>query len=295
MKMAPFELHRPATLDEALALLERYGPDAKVIAGGQSLVPMMAMRLSTPAHLVDITNVTDLSAIRVAEDDWLEIGATVRHSAAEVSSLVRERSPLLAKALPWIGHRAIRNRGTVCGSLAHADPAAELPAVAVALGAELVLQSSRGARQVAATDYFLGYLSTAAADDEVMTAVRLPLATSSGTAVLELSRRHGDFALTGVVCALTFGPDHAIVDAALALFGVADTPVRANDAEASLRGGQPSEAAFTRAADAVMGALHPSADIHASAAYRRHVAGVLTRRALVAAAADAGRRVEVAA
>jgi carbon-monoxide dehydrogenase medium subunit len=295
MKMAAFEHHRPTSLAEALQLLAEHGPDAKVVAGGQSLVPMLAMRLATPAHLVDITRVAGLDGIR-ATDAAMDIGALVRHAAAEASPVVAERTPLLARAVPWIGHRAIRNRGTVCGSLAHADPAAELPAVALALGATFVLQSIRGERQVPAAEFFQGYLSTCAAEDELLTAVRFPCVGGvTGSAVLELSRRHGDFAIAGVACELAFGADGNVDDAALAFFGVADTPVRVGAAEALLRGRPPTPRSFAEAAAAVSAAVRPSDDVHASAAYRRHVAGVLARRALVAAAADAGIVMEDAA
>lgn len=292
MKMAAFEYHRPTSLGEALALLAEHGPEAKVLAGGQSLVPMLAMRLATPAHVIDIGAVAGLDRITLG-DVAVELGATVRQLAAERSTVVAERTPLLAAALPWIGHRAIRNRGTVCGSLAHADPAGELPAVALALGAVFVLQSARSTREVAAADFFEGYLSTSATEDELLTSVRFPVVVgTSGCSVMELSRRHGDFALAGVACQVRFAKNGRIDDVALAFFGVGDTPVRIDEAEALLRGGPPSARAFASASAAASAAVRPSDDAHATAAYRRHVAGVLTRRALQAATADAGQTME---
>jgi carbon-monoxide dehydrogenase medium subunit len=296
MKMAPFAYHRPENLEEAVAVLAEHGGDAKVLAGGQSLVPMLAMRLASPAHLVDLGRVPGLD--RVADQgDAVEVGALVRQAAAEQDEVVRARVPLLAAALPWIGHRAIRNRGTVGGSLAHADPAAELPAVALALGATFVLAGPGGRGEVPASAFFTGFLSTAAADDEVLVAVRFPaVATDArhGAAVVEVARRHGDFALAGAACAVHLGDDGVVVDAAVALFGVAGTPVRVPAAEAVLRGEAPSAALVAAAGAAVVTAVDPPGDGHATAAYRRHVAGVVTRRALAAALVDAGAAVEVA-
>jgi aerobic carbon-monoxide dehydrogenase medium subunit len=293
--MAAFEYHRPTSLDEALGLLAGLGPDAKVLAGGQSLVPIMAMRLAAPSHLVDIGRVPGLGAVTVTESGAVEIGALVRQAEAERSPTIADRAPLVAKALPWIGHRAIRNRGTVCGSVAHADPAAELPATMLALDATLVLQSVRGTREVAAADFFTGFLATAGVDDEILTAVRLPTVVPRwGSAVVEIARRHGDFALVGVTCALRLDDAGTIEAAAVSLFGVAATPVRVATAEALLRGQRPTTALFADAAAVVSRAIDPPGDGHATAAYRRHVAGVLTRRGLAAALFDSGA-VEVAA
>ena len=295
MKMAAFDYHRPASLDETLDLLARHGADAKVLAGGQSLVPVMAMRLATPAHVIDIGRVAGLDRIEPV-DGGLQIGALVRQSAAAASPDVARTVPLLAKALPWIGHRAIRNRGTVCGSIAHADPAAELPAVARALDATMIARSARGTREIPAADFFAGYLSTALADDELLVGVRLPAcAPRTGAAVCELARRHGDFALAGTALSIVFDQSGSIDSASCALFGVADTPVRAESAAVVLQGRRPSAALFAEAAAAVSAALNPPDDDHASGAYRRHVAGVIVRRALAQATADAGVDMERAA
>lgn len=284
MKMAAFTYHRPTSLAEALDLLATHGGDAKVLAGGQSLVPVMAMRLSTPAHIVDISRVPDLDTIDASPGE-VEIGALVRQTTAENSSDVARSVPLLTKALPWIGHRAIRNRGTVCGSLAHADPAAELPAVALALGATFQLASARGRRDVAAADFFQGYLSTEAAEDELLTGVSFAAARAGhAAAVVEVARRHGDFALVGA--AVGYDLDGGMIaDPYLAFFGVSDTPVRVAAAEDVLRGRSPSAEAFAEAASVVSATLTPPSDDHATATYRRHVAGVLTRRGLAEASA----------
>jgi aerobic carbon-monoxide dehydrogenase medium subunit len=298
--MASFEYHRPQSIDEAVELLAKFGPEGKILAGGQSLVPVMAMRLASPAHVIDITRIAGLDQITQCDDksdvEALHVGALVRQSAAEACRELHEQVPLVAKALPWIGHRAIRNRGTVCGSLAHADPAAELPASALALGASFVVRSTRGERIIAATDFFRGYLSTALADDELLVGVRFPMCRPRcATAVSELSRRHGDFAVAGVAITLDFDDAGAIDRAAIALFGVSDMPVRVGAAEQTLVGQQPSEALFVEAAAIVSASLDPPSDDHASAQYRRHVAGVLTRRALDSVTTDAGRDTKAAA
>ena len=288
VKMAAFEYHRPETVDEVLALLAERGDDGKILAGGQSLLAVMAMRLSTPAHVIDIGAIAGLAQIST-DTTHLSCGALVRQSTAEIAPLVAKETPLVSRAFPWIGHRAIRNRGTVCGSLAHADPAAELPAVALALGAEFVLRSSTGTRTVAAADFFQGFLSTATADDELLIEVRFPRrAKTAGYAIDEISRRHGDFAMAGAAVALEFAADETIAVAAISLFSVSDTPVRASEAEQLMLGHKPSPGLFAEAAAAASKHINPSSDDHASGAYRRHIAGVLTKRCLVAATEDAG-------
>jgi carbon-monoxide dehydrogenase medium subunit len=290
--MPPFRYHRPATTAEALDLLAELGPDAKVLAGGQSLLPLLALRLARPAHLVDVGGITALAAIDPSGDGGLSIGATARHATVEVSPVVAGRAPLLAAAMPCIGHRAIRNRGTVGGSLAHADPAAELPAVALAADAEFVVRRSDGERSIAAADFFLGYLTSVLDDGDLLTAVRLPpWPARTGWSVQEIARRHGDFALVGVAAALGTGADGRIEQARLAFFGVGSTPVRVADAETLLVGHEPGPAAFAEAAEAAVKLLDPPDDIHASAAYRAHTAGVLVRRALT----EAAGRISVAA
>ena len=288
MKLPPVRYHRPETVEEALALLGEHGAEAKVLAGGQSLVPLLALRLSRPAHLVDIGRIAALRRMD-AGGDGLVVGAGVRHGDVERSPAVAGVAPLVAAAVPLIGHRAIRNRGTVCGSLAHADPAAELPAVCVAAGAELELRSQAGERQVAAADFFLGYLTSALAETELLTAVRFPpWPAATGWSVQEVSRRHGDYALVGLAAVLGTGGDGRVARAALAFFGAGSTPVRVAEAERLLVGQEPAAALFAEAGRVVADVIDPPGDNHASAAYRAHVAGVLTRRCLAEAAARIG-------
>ena len=282
MKMPAFCYHRPATVEEAVGLLAERGPDAKVLAGGQSLVPLLALRLSHPAHLVDIGRVAGLDTVDDGPGGFT-VGAGVRHSQVELSPVTARVAPLVAAAMPHIGHRAIRNRGTVCGSLAHADPAAELPAVALAVDAELIVRSSAGERTIPAADFFLGYLTSALDDTELLTAVRFPpWPPSTGWSVAEISRRHGDYALVGL------GEGGRVQRAALSFLGAGATPVRVTEAERVLVGEHPDPAAFAEAADVVTKTIEPPGDNHATAAYRAHVAGVLTRRCLAEAAERAG-------
>ncbi len=289
MKIPRFTYHRPESVDEVLALLAEH-EGAKVLAGGQSLLPLMALRLSEPEHLVDIGRVAGLDGI--ADDDGgVQIGALVRHAQAEDSSHVRRSAPLLAQALPHVGHRAIRNRGTVCGSLAHADPAAELPSVAVAAGAALVVRSVRGERVVDAPSFFEGYLTSSMEPDELLVAVRFPAwSTTAGAAVVELSRRHGDYALVGLAARVDLAGDGTVGACALAYFGVSSVPERVDEAEAALVGRTPSPGVLAEVAAIVADRLRPPDDNHASAAYRKHVAGVLTRRGLAQAVAAADVR-----
>lgn len=288
MKPAPFAYHCATTLDEALALLAQHGEDCKVLAGGQSLVPLLNMRLARPEYLLDLNRISELEHVGDG-DGGLRIGALSRHDGLLRSPLVRQRSPLLAKALPHIGHTAIRYRGTVGGSLAHADPAAELPAVAVALDAEIVLRRSSGARTVAARDFFLTHLTTSIEPGEILTEVRLPPGTDepTGTAVVELARRHGDFALVGVAAQLTMTGD-SLSSARLCAFGVDQVPRRLDGVEALLAGQTPSAELLQDAAAAATGAIEPTSDMHASAAYRRRMCGVLTCRALSQAVEEIG-------
>ncbi len=288
MKSAAFTYHRPSTLDEALALLAEHADEAKVLAGGQSLLPMMGLRLARPAHLIDIGGLgTELDTID-AGPAGVRIGALVRHARAESDHAVVEHAPLVAAALPHVGHRAIRTRGTVVGSIAHADPAAELPAVCLALDASMVIASSDGRREVGAHDFFQGYLTTAVADHELLVEVAFPAwSAGSGAAVVELSRRHGDYALVGLACRLDVQAG-VVTGAALSFLGVDSVPVRVAEAERSLVGRAPDEAAFAEAARIVSASLTPGSDIHATGAFRRHVAGVLTRRGLAQAASTIG-------
>jgi aerobic carbon-monoxide dehydrogenase medium subunit len=286
--MAAFRYHRPATVEEAVGLLAEYGPDAKVLAGGQSLIPLLALRLSHPEHLVDIGRIDELNSMADGPNGFT-VGAGIRQADVEVSAATGRSAPLVAAALPHIGHRAIRNRGTICGSLAHADPAAELPAVALAVDAELVVRSSRQDRTVPAARFFLGYLSSALDETELLTAVRFPpWSTSMGWSVREVSRRHGDYALVGLVAVVGLGESGRIERAVLSFFGAGATPVRMPEAERLLIGEHPDPSAFAEAAEVVTKAIDAPADNHATAAYRAHVAGVLTRRCLAEAAERRG-------
>ena len=277
MKPAPFEYHAPETIDDVCAVLAEYGDDAKVLAGGQSLVPMLALRLTRFGHLVDINRVGELSGF-ARENGSLVVRAGTRQRVMERDPAVAHAAPLLAQATPLIGHFQIRNRGTVGGSLAHADSASEYPAVAVALGAELELAAHGGARRrVAADDFFVGTWTTAARDDELLVAAHFPVwPARSGFAIEEVARRHGDFALAGVACALTEGR------AGIALFGVGSTPVRARAAEAALVAG----AAPADVAQAAVDDLDPSGDVHASASTRTRIARHLVERAVARAQED---------
>jgi CO/xanthine dehydrogenase FAD-binding subunit len=282
VKPVDFDLHRPGTLDAALALLADYGDDARVLAGGQSLVPLLNFRLARPGHVVDIGRVPGLGDLHETRDG-LVVGAMVRQSRAERAPAVAARCPLLAAALPWIAHPPIRARGTICGSLAHADPAAELPAVAVALDAAFVAASTAGRREIAAADFFQAHLTTALRADELLAAVRFPAAApGTGAAFCEASRRRGDFAMAGVAAQVTLA-DGVIADARICVSGVAGVPVRCAGSERALLGSAADPEALRAAAGAALDILEPAGDLHASADYRRHLAGVLLRRALAQA------------
>jgi CO/xanthine dehydrogenase FAD-binding subunit len=283
MKPPRFEYVAPTSVDEALALLAEHGENAKILAGGQSLVPLLNFRLVRPGYLIDLNEIAGLAGIR-EDDGRLAIGAMTRQRAAETSAIVRERCPLLADALPQIGHVQIRNRGTIGGSLAHADPAAELPAVVAALGGELVVRRAGGQRVLSPEQFFVAYLTTAVEPAELLVEVRLPVAPPrTGTAFVEVSRRHGDFALVGVAASVTLDASGVCTGCALALTGVGPTPVVARDAAATLIGVVPTPAAFDEAGRRAAAGLRPDGDLHASSEYRTHVAGVLTRRALARA------------
>lgn len=281
MKPASFEYFRPRSLDEALSLLADYGADAKPLAGGQSLIPAMNFRLATPSVLVDLNGLDELAEIKDHSGD-LSIGGMTRQRAVERSALVAERVPLVAEAMPHIAHPAIRNRGTVGGSLAHADPAAELPAVMLALKARLTVSSESGTREVPADDFFVGLFSTAVQPGELLTEIRIPPSpTRSGFAFKEISRRHGDFALVGVAAVVQLDEEGRCTEARIALLSVGDRPMLAAQGAKVLIGQPPSTGAIRAAADATATSdIDPSSDIHASARYRRQLANVLTRRVL---------------
>ena len=234
--MPQFEYHAPDTIDEALALLAEHGDEAKVLAGGQSLIPLLAMRLARPTQVVDINDVAGLGAIE-DRGDQIVFGATVRERAAERSGVVQSRLPLLAEALPFIGHAAIRTRGTIGGTVAHADASAEIPCVVTALDGEVLVRSASGERVVAAADFFQGHFTTALADEECVVEVRIPVPDpSAGFAFQEIARRHGDFALVGVAAMLTLDDGGRIADSRISLMGVADVPYRARARRSRARG-----------------------------------------------------------
>jgi aerobic carbon-monoxide dehydrogenase medium subunit len=290
MKMPPFAYHRPDTVAEALSLLSEYGADAKILAGGQSLLPVMALRLGQPDHLVDISRIHELDVLEMA-DGKLRVGATVTHARVEDHWLVASEVPLVAAAMPWIGHRAIRNRGTVCGSLAHADPAAELPAVALALEATFVVRSVRGERSIAAQDFFEGFLTTALSADEMLCEVRFPSTSPWAIcAVNEVARRYGDYAMVGLAAVVEQSGAGTVEHASLSYFAVGSTPIRARAAEAALRGRALNAVTIAEAVRAVRAELDPPADNHASSAYRRHVSGVVLERTLRSFAEQRGVR-----
>ena len=280
MKPPPFDYYRPDTLDETCALLARHGGEARVLAGGQSLLPLMKLRLARPGVLVDLDRVRDLAYVR-RDDGLLAFGAMARLSELE-SSTVRSLHPVLAAVAPHIGHAAIRHRGTVCGSLAHADPAAELPVVALALDAELCVSSATETRAVPARDFFVTSLTTSLRPGEILREARFPLVpATAGWSFMELARRHGDYAIVSVASRLDLGPDGRIGQARVALGSVADRAVRSDEAESVLVGEVGAPALFEAAAAAVR--LDPPADVHGSSSYRRHVARVLVERSLLEA------------
>jgi carbon-monoxide dehydrogenase medium subunit len=289
VKTPPFEYHVPDTLDEALALLAEHGDEARILAGGQSLVPLLAMRLARPAHLIDVNRIKAL-ANTVDRGDTIAFGAMVREREAERSSMVRDAVPLLSEALPFIGHVATRNRGTIGGSMAHADASAELPAVAMVTNAEIVVRSSRGERTLPADDFFVGHFTSALADDECLTEVLMPRSPAgAGWSFQEVARRHGDFALVGVGAMVALDRSGAIGEARIGLFGVGARAVRARAAEAAVVAALPAPGTFDAAAEAAVADLEPASDVHGSAAFRRHLAGVTVRAALTTAAGRASR------
>jgi carbon-monoxide dehydrogenase medium subunit len=285
MKPAPFDYFAPTSVEEVRGLLTQYGDEAKILAGGQSLVPVMALRLAQPSVVIDINNVRELNYIR-ADDRGLAIGAVTRQRAVERSVTVREKVPLLTAAIEWIGHPQIRNRGTIGGSLAHADPAAELPALAAVLDATFTVTNAGGTkRTLKASDFFVSYLTTALGSDDLLSEIYFPaLPTGAGWSFVEVARRHGDFALVGVAAVVALDGASNCSDVRVALFGVAPTAVRSPSAEQALLGQKPNEQAIAAAAAEVTKDIEPPADVHASAAYRTYVATNLVRRALTEAA-----------
>jgi len=289
MKPAPFAYHAPETVSDVVSLLRDLGEDTKVLAGGQSLVPMMALRLARFDHLIDLNRVGELASIE-GQDGTLRVGALVRQAQIERDRTVAAEVPLLARATPLIGHFQIRNRGTVGGSLAHADPAAEYPAVALALDAKLELVSAAGTRVVPASEFFVSTFMTAVEADEVLTAIDFPVwAGRCGFAVEEVARRLGDFALTGAACAVELDDGNRIARAAIGMFGMGSTPLRAPEAEAALTGNPVTDADVAEVGRTAAAESEPPGDVHASPAYRRAVGAVVVARALRAAIEEARR------
>jgi aerobic carbon-monoxide dehydrogenase medium subunit len=288
LKPAPFDYVAPRTVAEAVDHLARHGDDARVLAGGQSLVRLMNTRLATPAVIVDINRVEGLDGI-TAENGSIRIGATARQRAAELDDLVRSGAPLFAQAGAHVAHPPVRRRGTVVGSIAFADPFAELPAALLALDGEAVVAGPDGERTVAAADLFAGAFRTSLAAGELITAVRLPRGGDgpTGSAWTEVSRRHGDLPVCGAGAVVTLAGDGTIARARVALCGVGDTPVRATAVEEALAGAEPTADAIAAAADRAARDLDPPSDPHGSADYRRHLAVVMTRRAVSEAAGHA--------
>lgn len=288
MKPARFEYHRPASLDAALALLAKLGGDARPLAGGQSLVPMMNTRLARPEHLVDLNGLGELAFIR-EEAGGIAIGALVRHCEAEGSALLRRRSPILPEVATTIGHYAIRQRGTVGGSLALADPAAQWPLLAMLFDARIDLAAPAGRRSVRASEFFLGIFTTALADDELIVGAAFPaLAEREGWGYRAFCRRHGDFAIVAAAATLALDADGRVARLRLALAGVADRAARLDQLAAAQLGRRPDQGWMREVATAAAAAIAPEDDVQASAAFRHELAAVLIEGAL----ADALNRTE---
>jgi carbon-monoxide dehydrogenase medium subunit len=308
MKPAPFEYFCPDTLEEALALLAEHGSEAKPLAGGQSLIPAMNFRLATPAVLVDLNGIAALGHVTTS-DDGIRIGGMTRHAMLETNAVIAKSVPLVAMTMPFVAHAAIRTRGTIGGSLAHADPAAELPAVMLALQASVKVEKLGGSRDVPAADFFTGLFSTALEPGEIVTEVTIPVSSEAGSSAFaeasadrrslgggwldpasrfrtgyafdEISRRHGDFALAGAAAAVTLNSEGVCTAARVALLGVGDRPLIANQVTLALVGQRPSAELIRDAAEAAAKTdIDPSSDIHASSRYRAHLAAVLIRRVL---------------
>lgn len=285
MKPPPFEYFAPTTTAEALALLAQHGYEAKPLAGGQSLIPTMNFRLAQPGILIDLNPISELAYIRLSDDGGLRIGTMTRQRQVERDPMVAQLAPLIHETMPYIAHPQIRNRGTFGGSLAHADPAAELPAVATALNARFRARSQRGERWLAANEFFVSLFATALESDELLVEIVLPpLPPRSGYAFTEMARRHGDYALVGVAAVVTLDERDRCQTAKIVFLSVGDGPIEARQAVQSLIGQTPAPEAIRAAAEtAAQVDIAPNSDIHASAEFRRHLARVLTQRVLTQA------------
>jgi len=289
MKPAPFNYIAPETIEDALAALKEHGYSAKLLAGGQSLIPTMNFRLAQPSVLIDINNIEGLDFIRRDVSGELRIGALVRHHQLESDPLVEAYAPLITAAMVHVAHPQIRNRGTVGGSIAHADPAAELPAVMLALDARFRLQNGRSSRWVSATDFFLGLFMTALADDEMLVEIAIPpVKVGSGFGFEEIARRHGDFALAGVATMVGRDGAGACTSARIVYINAGETPILATKASQHLVGKPLTAEIMAEAATIAQEEIEPSGDIHATVEFKHHLAKVLTIRALKSASATEG-------
>ncbi|MED4906667.1 xanthine dehydrogenase family protein subunit M [Brevibacillus centrosporus] len=285
---AAFEYLRPSSLEEALQYLADLGEDAKIMSGGQSLIPVLNMRLSTPKYLIDIGRVEDLSYIR-EEDGYLVIGALTKHRDVEFSPLVRKLCPLLIEAVRWIGHPQIRLRGTIGGSIAHADPSAELPCVIAALRGEIVIAHADGEETVTPDEFFLTYLLTSLQPDQMIKELRFPiLPETAGYEFTEVSRRHGDFALVEIAAVIDLDENNEITLARLAAGGANPVPCVLEDAEEFLIGKEPTDEVLEEASVLASEQVEPDSDLHGSVEYRRSLVKALTKRALQTALKRAG-------
>ncbi len=289
MKPPPFKYFTPTTLDEALSLMAEYGDEAKPLAGGQSLIPTMNFRLAQPTVLVDLNNIPELTYIQPGPNGDVAIGAMTRQRAVERSPLVTERAPLVHETMPFIAHPQIRNRGTFGGSIAHADPASELPAIAVILNAQLRIRNHIGERVVVAPDFFVDLFTTALEPEDLLVEVTLPASpANTGYAFEEVSRRRGDYALVGATAIVTLDSNNVCQQAKLIYFSVGNGPTPAHQAEAALQGQVLTSEIIEAAANiAAQDDIDPPGDIHASVAYRRHLAKVLAQRVLSTAVSRA--------
>ena len=283
MKPPPFAYYDPTSVDEAVSLRAEHEFDSLILAGGQSLVPMLNIRLARPEVLIDINRIEDLQRVRTT-DTHIEFGATVRQHHLEVDPVVREKLPLLPEMVRYIGHVENRHRGTIGGSLAHADSAAELPTAAVTMDAEMVIAGPSGVRVEAAQDFFAGWMSTTVNGDELLVAVRFPIPRAgTGYGFVEVARRDGDFALAAAAAQLTLDGSGRIASAAIGVASITDRPVRARAVEQQLIGVLPTRASVREAAAAIVDEVTASDDMHATHAYRKHLATVVTARAVNAA------------
>ncbi|WP_019155211.1 FAD binding domain-containing protein [Robertmurraya massiliosenegalensis] len=291
MKAVEFEYFRASTLDDAINLLDSYQEDAKILNGGQSLLPVLNMRLARPKYVIDINEITALGNITI-ENDVLKIGAVVRHNTAETSELIKEKVPLLAQALPHVGHTQIRNRGTLVGSIVHADPSAEVPLIALLLDAYLEVTSKESERIIPITEFYFGYMLTDLQPYELVTSVNFPLRKlpsggNRGTAFVEVARREGDFAIVEAACQMDINAEGKIAEVRLGIGGVGPAPLRLVEVEAFLNGKEPSSALFKEASQKITEFLEPDEDPFVPQEYRVEVAKRFTYKVLEDASVDA--------